>query len=95
MTAREIDLVADEAWAGYQAALTAVQRYGEGIVPSAESAAELSGVAYRAGEVSLLEVLDAHRVLLEVKVEEADAQLELQLAVEALRAMMGETNDGR
>lgn len=92
MATRELGLVVDEAWTGYQTALMAVTRYHDGILPSASRAMELSNLAYRAGEVSLLEVLDAYRVLLEVRVEEADALLQLQLAIEEIQALIGETS---
>ncbi len=93
LASRELDLVVDEAWTGYQTALMAATRYRDGILPSASRAMELSNLAYRAGEVSLLEVLDAYRVLLDVRVEEADAQLQLQLSIEEIRALMGETDE--
>ncbi len=90
MTSRQVDLEIDEAWLDYTTALMAAERYRDGIVPSAEAAANALTLAYDAGEVSLMDVLDARRVLLEVQLEEADALLDLQLAIATVTHLMGD-----
>lgn len=90
LTSRQVDLEIDEAWLEYTTALMAAERYRDGIVPSAEAAADALTLAYSAGEVSLMDVLDARRVLLEVHLEQADALLDLQLAIATVTHLMGD-----
>jgi len=88
-TRREIDLAVDEVWAGWSSADLAVRRYADDILPAARQTADALWVAYRVGDVSLLEALDARRVFLEVQLEALDAELERALAAEQVRALMG------
>jgi outer membrane protein TolC len=90
---REVDLAADEVWAGWSSADLAVRRYEDAIVPAAGKTTDALWVAYRAGEVSLLEALDARRVHVEVQLEALEAELERALAAEQGRALMGEYDD--
>ena len=90
---REVQLAFDAAWTAYRSADLAAGRYREGIVPAARTAADALTLAYRAGEVSLLDVLDARRVWLEVQVEQADVDLELTLALDAIHTLSGEYDD--
>ncbi len=93
LQARELDRVVDEVWAGYRSADLAARRYEDDIVPAAQKTADALWVAYRAGEVSLLEALDAQRVLVEVQLEALDAGLERALAAEQARALIGAYDD--
>ena len=90
---REVDIALDEAWVCYRGALLAAERYRDGILPAASSANEMLMAAYRAGEVSLLDVLDGQRMHLQLQVEQQNALLELHLALEQIGALIGETHD--
>ena len=90
---REIDLAVDEVWAGWSSADLAVRRYADDIVPAARQTSDALWVAYRVGDVSLLEALDARRVYLDVQLEALDAELERALAAEQVRALMGAYDD--
>jgi len=90
---RELGRMVDEVWAGWSSADLAARRYEGEIVPAAQRTADALWVAYRAGEVSLLEALDARRVLVEVQLEALDAELERALAAEQARVLMGVYDD--
>ena len=90
---REVDLQVDDAWIAFQAADGAAPRYSEGILPAAETAASALTLAYRSGEISLLDVLDARRTWLEVQVEQTEVELERALALDAILTLMGEHDD--
>lgn len=90
---REVDLQIDDAWVAFQAADGASRRYSAGILPAAETAAGALTRAYRSGQISLLDVLDARRTHLEVRVEYADVELERALALDAILTLMGEHDD--
>ncbi len=93
LASREVGLVIDEAWVAFQTADGASRRYGAGILPAAETAASALMLAYRSGEISLLDVLDARRTWLDVQVEYADVELERALALDAILTLMGEHDD--
>jgi len=90
---REVDIAVDEAWVRYRGALVSAERYRDGILPASSSANEMLMAAYRAGEVSLLDVLDGQRMHLQLQVEQQDALLELHLALEQINALIGENHD--
>ncbi len=90
---REVDLQVDDAWVAFRAADGAARRYAAGILPAADTAASALTRAYRSGEISLLDVLDARRTRLEVQVEYADVELERALALDAILTLMGEHDD--
>jgi outer membrane protein, heavy metal efflux system len=68
----------------------ATTRYRERIVPGAVKAAATLERSFQLGEASLLEVLDARRVLLEVRRGFAAAQLQRQLDCSTLQSLTGE-----
>jgi cobalt-zinc-cadmium efflux system outer membrane protein len=86
---REAELELDEALTDLATASDAASAYEGGIVPDATAAAEALTIAYRAGGVALMDVMDARRVLLEVQIEQVDALLQLQLATERIEALTG------
>jgi cobalt-zinc-cadmium efflux system outer membrane protein len=63
----------------------------ESAVTSAEELAGIADVAYRDGEVGILEVLDARRVAARARQRVVDARLDARLAQIALMRTMGET----
>ena len=93
LAGREVDLEVDDAWTAFLAADGAARRYDAGILPAAETAASALTLAYRSGEISLLDVLDARRTWLDVQVEFADVELERALALDAILTLMGEHDD--
>jgi cobalt-zinc-cadmium efflux system outer membrane protein len=64
-------------------------RYRDRILPRAESAATIMEKAYRLGEASLLEVIDARRVLVETHLQYLAALLQAQLDDSQLDALTG------
>jgi cobalt-zinc-cadmium efflux system outer membrane protein len=65
-------------------------RYRDRILPRSESAARIMEKTYRLGEASLLEVLDARRVLVETRLQHLAVLLQTQLDRSHLDALVGQ-----
>jgi cobalt-zinc-cadmium efflux system outer membrane protein len=75
--------------AGQSATQTAI-RYRDRIIPRSESAAAIMEKAYRLGEASLLEVIDARRVLIETRLQYLAALVQAQIDSSHLDALTGQ-----
>lgn len=65
-------------------------RYRDRILPRSESAAQIMEKTYRLGEASLLEVIDARRVLVETRLQYLAVLLRAQLDYSHLNALIGQ-----
>ena len=68
-----------------------VRRYQERLIPIAEQALENSRSAYESGQLSVLELIDSERALLEMKLNYARAVAKVAQAAAALDALIGQT----
>ncbi|MGD9788092.1 MAG: TolC family protein [Sulfuricellaceae bacterium] len=83
----------DQAYARYEIAKRQVEVFESGLLKEAESALKVAEAAYRYGERSILDYLDAQRVLRATRLDFLNARYELQAAwveIERLRALPGE-----
>ena len=69
-----------------------VQRYQERLIPIAEQALENSRTAYESGQLSVLELIDSERALLEMNLNYARAVSKVTQADAALNALTGAIN---
>ena len=69
-----------------------VQRYQERLIPIAEQALENSRTAYESGQLSVLELIDSERALLEMHLNYARAMAKVTQADAALNALTGAIN---
>lgn len=88
---RELELAAalERALGLYEVASQQLQSYQEGVLIEAEAALAAAEAAFRYGERGIIEVLDAQRVLRNVRLDYLNAQFDLQAAlieIEQLRA---------
>lgn len=87
--AREIESSIIEAQGACLTAATTAVRYKARILPRSESAASTMERTYQLGEASLLEVIDARRVLVEMRRQYLAALLQSQLDCSRLNALAG------
>lgn len=89
--AREIDVLAalDGAYERYAVAHSQVTLFETGLLREAEEALRAAEVAYRLGERSVLDVLDAQRLLRTVRLNYLNAQFDRQAALVDLDEMRG------
>lgn len=87
---RQTETAVIEAHGASLAASQAATRYRDEILPRSESAAAIMEKAYRLGEASLLEVLDARRVLVETRLQYLAALVEAQIDSSQLDALTGQ-----
>jgi cobalt-zinc-cadmium efflux system outer membrane protein len=88
-TSRELTAGLSDAWRGCAAGQAATLRFREEILPRAEGSARILGRAFELGEASLLDVIDARRVLLDTRREHLDLLLDMQDACGDLAALAG------
>jgi cobalt-zinc-cadmium efflux system outer membrane protein len=88
-TSRELAAGLSDAWRGCAAGQAATRRFHEEILPRAERSARTLGRAFELGEASLLDVIDARRVLLDTRREYLDLLLDMQNACGDLAALAG------
>jgi outer membrane protein TolC len=69
-----------------------VQRYQVRLIPIAEQALENSRTAYESGQLSILELIDSERALLEMNLNYARAVSKVTQADAALNALTGAIN---
>jgi cobalt-zinc-cadmium efflux system outer membrane protein len=86
----ELESAAVEAVAGCQAGIELATRYRDRIQPGATSAAETIERTYELGEATLLEVLDARRMLLETRTQTLSVLASAQTDCGRLAALVGE-----
>ncbi len=87
---RQTESAVIEAHGACQSATRAAVRYRDRILPLSESAAAIMEKTYRVGEASLLEVIDARRVLVETRREYLAVLLQAQLDCSHLNALIGQ-----
>jgi cobalt-zinc-cadmium efflux system outer membrane protein len=73
----------------------AAARFKDEILPRAEAAAHAVERGYELGEVSLIDVLDARRVLLDARKERIEAGLRARAECTALAVLTGEIDDAK
>jgi len=88
-TSRELTAGLSDAWRGCAAGQAAARRFREEILPRAEGSARTLGRAFELGEASLLDVIDARRVLLDTRREYLDLLHDMQDACGDLAALAG------
>jgi cobalt-zinc-cadmium efflux system outer membrane protein len=88
-SSRELTAGLSDAWRGCAAGQAASHRFREEILPRAEGSARTLGRAFELGEVGLLDVIDARRVLLDTRREYLDLLLDMQEACGDLAALAG------
>ncbi|MDP7135568.1 MAG: TolC family protein, partial [Planctomycetota bacterium] len=66
-----------------------VERYAKEIVPGARKAFDLVNLAYKAGDISQLELLEAQQTLAESELEYVEALGELKEAQAELEGLVG------
>lgn len=89
----EVLRLEDETVAVHQACRAGVilaRRYASRVLPPAETAAETIRRTYELGEVSLIEVIDARRTLLEIRQEHDEAVARAHAECRRLALLMGE-----
>lgn len=87
---RQAESAVIEAHGACRSATQAATRYRDRILPLSESAAAIMEKAYRLGEASVLEVIDARRVLVETRREYLAVLLQAQLVRSQLDALVGQ-----
>ena len=86
---REIESSIIDAQGACLAASQTAVRYKDRILPRSESAASTMQKTYQLGEASLLEVIDARRVLVDTRRQYLAALLQAQLECSRLNALAG------
>lgn len=81
------------AWERCTAGRAAEARFDDGILPRARAAADAIERGFVAGEVSLIDVLDARRVLADARRERIEAGLRARIACTALAVLTGGIDD--
>ena len=72
-----------------QVATAQIAKYEDGLLKQAKEALRIAQVRFRYGEASLLEVIDAQRVMRETQVEYARAKYDLSVALTELERLTG------
>ncbi len=91
------DLLADAggAWERCVQGRSAAARFENEILPRAEASARAVERGFELGEVSLIDVLDARRVLLDARKERIEAGLRARTECAALAVLTGEIDDAK
>jgi cobalt-zinc-cadmium efflux system outer membrane protein len=76
----ELETALEHASAAYRGALAAIRLHEEGWTAAARQSLDIATFSYENGEASLLDVLDAQRSHLGVRLAEAESWAELALA---------------
>jgi cobalt-zinc-cadmium efflux system outer membrane protein len=72
-----------------QAAAAQIATYEKGLLKQAQEALRIAQVSFKFGEASLLDVLDAQRVLRQTQVDYAQAKYDLSIALTELERVTG------
>ncbi|MDH5699068.1 MAG: TolC family protein, partial [Nitrospirota bacterium] len=72
-----------------QAAAAQIATYEKGLLNQAQEALRIAQVSFKFGEASLLDVLDAQRVLRQTQVDYAQAKYDLSIALTELERVTG------
>jgi cobalt-zinc-cadmium efflux system outer membrane protein len=88
--AQEIEAAVIDVQAACSASVATATRFRNNVVPRSESAASMTEKTYQLGEVSLLEVIDARRTLLDAHRLYLSALLQAQIDCSRLGALVGE-----
>ena len=72
-----------------QAAAAQINTYKNGLLKQAEEAVRIAQVSFQYGQASLLEVLDAQRILWQTILGYAQAQYDLSIALTQLELSIG------
>lgn len=91
---RELATALDRAVADWRAARDALALHAEGWTASARRALEIATFSFENGEASLLDVLDAQRADLAVRLAEAESRFALADAAARIEALVGAPLDG-
>ncbi|HOU53611.1 MAG TPA: TolC family protein [Myxococcota bacterium] len=91
--ARDLLAEAGRAWERCVQIRGAAQRFDEEILPRVEAASRAVERGFELGEVSLIDVLDARRVLLDARKERIEAGLRARVECAALAVLTGEIDD--
>ncbi len=86
----ELDVAVIEAQSSCQTAVETARRFREQIVPRSELAAATMEKTFRLGEVSLLEVIDARRTLLDARRLSTSALAQARIECGRLQSLIGE-----
>lgn len=89
-TAQEVLAAVIDAQAACRAAVATATRLGANVVPRSETVAATMEKTYQSGEVSLLEVIDARRTLLDARRLHVSALAEAHIHCSRLDALVGE-----
>lgn len=89
LRAVQIELMTEvaDAWAAYNSARQAVERYQQIVLPKADRTLELTRLAYQSGKLDYLRLLDAQQVVVESQIASIDAYERLQVAAAMLREL--------
>jgi cobalt-zinc-cadmium efflux system outer membrane protein len=93
--ARDLLAEAGGAWERCVQGRGAAARFQDEILPRAEAAAHAVERGFELGEVSLIDVLDARRVLLDARKERIEAGLRARAECTALAVLTGEIDDAK
>lgn len=93
--ARDLLAEAGAAWERCVQARDAAARFETQILPRAEAASRAVERGFELGEVSLIDVLDARRVLLDARKERIEVGLRARAACTALAVLTGEIDDAK
>jgi len=88
-TSRELIASLTDAWQGCSAGQSGARRFQGEILPRADASARTLGRAFELGEATLLDVIDARRVLLDARREYLNLLLDMQNACGGLAALAG------
>ncbi|HHN78410.1 MAG TPA: TolC family protein [Phycisphaerales bacterium] len=85
----QLELISEvsRAYADYESALNAVDRYNERLLPKAERTLEMTRQAYERGKTDYLRLLDAQQVMVEARIAYVDALQRLHEAAALLREL--------
>jgi len=85
----QLELLAEvsAAWSAYEAALSAVTRYRDQLLPKADLTLDMTRQAYLSGKASYLRLLDAQQVVVESRIAFVDSLQRLHEAAAILREL--------
>jgi cobalt-zinc-cadmium efflux system outer membrane protein len=86
---RELESALDQASATYRGALAAVRLHEEGWTECARTSLDIAGFSFENGEASLLDLLDAQRAYLGVRLTEAESRAGLAVVRAEIERLIG------
>lgn len=87
---RRVQASVEGTWQAFAIHRETYERYKNAQVPSTEELLEIASVAYKEGEIGILQLLDAYRLRRESRLREIDLALTAKQAQIALEAQIGE-----